>query len=132
MNSGKIGPGRPNADGSTPLHMPDDTKIEVHDVKSPSLAGGQFDPFDQFKTEPDKYYYRALNTRPQNMRVRQAEGYETIKGSEYGDLILGKLPLEEHNRRIAKEAVKIKRQETAAKERFKSEANDLGVKTFEE
>lgn len=127
----KIGPGKPNADGSVPLNMPDDTKIEVSPVKTPSLVDGKFDPFSQYKTEPDEYYYRAINIRPQNMRERKAQGYEVISGAEYGDLVLARLPLHEHERRIVKEQNKIKQQEDAAKERFKSEAAELGVKTFE-
>jgi hypothetical protein len=114
------------ADGS---EAPD---ISVRPVKEPTLAEAQFDPFTPYKTEPEKYSYRALNIRPQNMRTRQAEGWETIPGSEYGDLILGKLPLREMERRVKKEEKKIRDRTHAAADRFKQDAAEMGVKTFEE
>jgi len=117
---------------AVPLQVRDGARIELSGpVKEPTLANEQFDPFDKFKTGPDKYHYRALNIRPQNMRVRMAEGYETIEGSEYGDLILGKIPLEVHKTRIEKEEMKTKQRTTAAVDKFKEEAAAAGVKTFE-
>jgi hypothetical protein len=128
-----IYPGKPNPDGSVPLVTPPNVKIEVlGPVKRPTMSDSQFDPFEPFKTEPDKYHYRALNIRPQNMRVRKAEGYETIPDSDYGDLVLGKIPKEEHDRRIAKEEAKTQRMHGVAVENFKQEAEKFGVKTFEE
>ena len=123
----------PNEYGGVSLKVPDGARIKAGaPVKEPTLTNEQFDPFTKFKTEEDKYTYRALNSRPQNMRVRQAEGWETIEGSEYGDLILGKLPLQEHERRIQKEEMKTKARTHAAVDQFRSEADKLGVKTFEE
>ena len=128
----KVGPGKQNPDGSTSLFIPDGVEIKGPNlVQEPSLSDERFDPFSEFKTDPDKYHYRALNIRPQNMRVRKAEGYETIAEAEFGDLVLGRVPLEVHNRRIAREEAKTKQQEKAAIERFKNEADNLGVKTFE-
>jgi len=106
--------------------------ITVRPVKEPSLTEERFDPFTPFKTEPEKYSYRALNIRPQNMRTRIAEGWETIPGSEYGDLILGKLPKRELERREKKEEKKIFDRTHAAADRFKQDAAEMGVKTFEE
>lgn len=121
-----------SADGHS-VEFPADAKIEVVGaVKEPTLASDQFDPFARFKTDPDKYYYRALNIRPQNMRVRQSEGFETIPDSEYGDLVLARLPKEEHEKRLAKEDQKTVNRTRAAVDTFKQTAAAAGVKTFEE
>ena len=128
----KVGPGKPNADGSVPLHIPDGVEIKgPYPVAEPTLADEAFDPFAQYKTDPGNYHYRALNIRPQNMRERKAQGYETIPEAEFGDLVLGRIPREIHERRLAREEQKTKQQERAARERFKNEAETLGVKTFE-
>lgn len=125
--------GKQNPDGSTSLVIDDDARIEVGEpVRKPALVNVQFDPFEPFKKEPDKFYYRALNIRPQNLRTRTAEGFETIAGSEYGDLVLGKIPLEEHKRRVDKEEKRNKLIKKAAADRFKTEAAAANVKTFED
>ena len=73
-----------------------------------------------------------MNTRKQNMAVRKAEGDEVIPESEFGDLVLGKIPLDLHKRREQAEEVKTKRSTKAAVDQFKQEAAQLKVKTFEE
>lgn len=123
---------KPNDDGSTSLNMPDGTKISnPSPVKEPTLAEAAFDPFAEFKTDEENYHYRALNVRPHNMRERQAQGYETIPNSEYGDLILAKIPREVHEKREAKEARRTKERTDAVKTKYEEEAQKMGVKTFE-
>jgi len=118
--SGK--PGRPR---KTPV-------VTVERVLRPSLASEKADPFKKFKTEPDKFYYRAINTRESNVRVREAQGYQTIGGSQFGDLVLAKIPMEQ---RVAQEAAiraKNDAQREAAVEQFKEEAARHGVESYEE
>jgi len=123
----------PNKQGGVSLHVKDEKSIQVGEpVAKPSLCSDQFDPFKEFKTEPEKYAYRALNIRPQNMRTRLAEGWETIPETEFGDLILAKIPIGEHERRINKEEMKTKQRTHAAVDQFKVDAEKLGVKTFED
>ncbi len=123
----------PNKDGGVSLQVPDNASVKVGEpVAKPTLLDAAFDPFSKFKTDEEKYEYRALNIRPQNMRVRQAEGWETIEGSDFGDLILGQLPKEEYNRRIAREEQKTRARTHAAVDQFRAEADRMGVKTFEE
>jgi len=129
----RIRPGRPNGDGSVPLHLPDDVVIgNPTPVAEPSLANPMFDPFSEFKTDEENFHYRALNTRKQNMAVRKAEGYETIPDAEFGDLVLGKIPREVHERRVTRDELKNKHAVQSAKESFKEKAKELGVKTFED
>ena len=122
-----------NSTGGSPLKVRDGAKISVGEPRGkPSLTSDQFDPFKPYKTDEEKYSYRALNIRPQNMRTRLAEGWETVPDSEYGDLILARLPKEELDRRIEKEETKTKKRTNAAVDQFKIEAEKMGVKTFEE
>ena len=101
-------------------------------VKEPSLGDPNYDPFKQFKTEEDKYYYRALNVRPHNLRMREAQGFKTIPGTEYGDLVLGKMPRHIKESLDAKERKKATEMLAAPKNEFKQKAEDAGLKTFEE
>lgn len=114
------------------LEIPDNAVIEVHDCGVVNLTSPEFDPFGKFKTDEERYHYRALNVRPQNLRERIAQGYETIPGSEFGDLILGQIPKEVHQRQVAHEEARTKAQQRSAVERFKADAAKLNVKTFEE
>ena len=123
----------PNKQGGTSLQIRDGADIKVGEpMAKPSLTNDQFDPFKPFKTDEEHYSYRALNIRPQNMRTRLAEGWETIPESEYGDLILAKIPKGELDRRITKEEMKTKQRSHAAVDQFKVEAEKMGVKTFED
>lgn len=128
-----VGPGKKNEDGSISLFFPDGARISnPKPVKEPTIASKQFDPFEPFKKDPEEYHYRALNIQPRNMRERKAQGYEMIPDTEFGDLVLGRIPKAEHERRIAKEESLGKRQTKAAAEQFKEQADKYGVKTFEE
>jgi hypothetical protein len=101
------------------FEFPDGAQINVIGrVKEPSLGDANFDPFAKFKVDEHKYYYRALNVRPQNLRVREAQGFKTIPESEYGDLVLGRLPKEQWEALEAKNIKKIKSMEQAPKAQF--------------
>lgn len=110
----------------------DEISVAVYPGRMPSLANRESDPFTKFKTDEKHFAYRAINTRPHLRRQREAEGWTTIPGSEYGDLILAKMPIE-HREAMRKEQQDMtKRQSQAATERFKEEAARSGVKTFDE
>ena len=78
------------------------------------------------------FYYRAVNTRPHLLRKREAEGYQTIPGTEYGDLVLAKLPKDVRKEREDYAKEKTIRQTKAAVEQFKAEAEKSGMKPYEE
>lgn len=101
-------------------------------VLRPSLASEKADPFKKFKTEPDKFYYRAINTRESNVRVREAQGYQTIGGSQFGDLVLAKIPREQREAQEAAIRAKNEAQREAVIEQFKEEAARHGVESYEE
>lgn len=114
-----------NNGGETP-------NITVEPRRRPSLADPQFDPFNKYKKEEDKFYYRAINTRPHLLRKREAEGYQPIKGSEYGDLVLARIPKEDREAREKYLKDKAKSQLRSARESFHEQAARHGVKTYEE
>lgn len=117
-----------------PLELPDGTRIEVgRDLSTPS-AGPGFDPFEKHKTEPDKFYYRGLNTRRTYLDKRLAQGYEIVPDQEnpYGDLILGRIPWEKRNQRVKSKDDKAASMQAVAVDQFKEEAQRAGVKTFKE
>jgi hypothetical protein len=118
-------------DNSVDLGDIDIRNISTQSRKRVSLTNPDFDPFTKFKTEPDMYY-RAINTRAHNLRKREAEGYKTIPGSEYGDLILAKLPKEIRVEREDYIKEKTKNQTRAAVEQFKETAGKSGVESYEE
>jgi hypothetical protein len=91
-------------------------QITVDRVRRPTLADKRFDPFEKFKTEPDKFHYRALNSKAHNISKKEAQGYETIGGSQFGDLVLGRIPkdIRQANERYALE--KDPKQRAAARE----------------
>ena len=106
--------------------------ITVERVLRPSLTNKKADPFGKYKTEPDKFYYRALNTKATNMRIREAQGYQPIGGSEFGDLVLAKLPKEQREMREQELRDKNKAQLEAVKEQFKEEGRKHGVEVYED
>lgn len=116
------------------FEFPDNARIEVlGPVKLPSLADPAFDPFNEHKTEPKKFHYRALNTRPHMLRKREAQGYQIVPGApEYGDLVLARIPKEIKDAREKAKEKKMKSMSRSVKERFVEEAERSGVKTFKE
>uniref|UniRef100_A0A6M3K8G9 Uncharacterized protein n=2 Tax=viral metagenome TaxID=1070528 RepID=A0A6M3K8G9_9ZZZZ len=119
---------------AVPAVFPDGTKIEVlGPVAPPTLTGAQFDPFEKFKKEPNKFHYRALNNRAHNLRKREAEGYELVQGAKpFGDLVLAKIPIENKKAREKKKSDRLSSMKRAVKAKFREEAAQHGVETFEE
>ena len=113
------------------LPIEDIREISVQSRAKVSLADPNYDPFKKFKTEKGMYY-RALNTRPHNLRKREAEGYKTIPGSEYGDLVLAKMPMDVREAREGVTQEKTSNQKRAAVEQFKEDASRSGVKSYED
>lgn len=120
----------PDAGSSFEIKDPDSVKV-IGRVKEPTLGDANFDPFKKFKTDEDHYYYRAINTRPHNVRLREAQGFELITGSEYGDLVLGRMKKDVKESLDDKEAKKIQSMKTAPAQQFKQIAEAGGVKTFD-
>jgi hypothetical protein len=116
-----------------PLELPDDARIEVGpDRAARSLAPksdkGTYDPFDKFKTDPENYYYYAVNAKHAMLREeRIRQGFELINDATHGDLVLGRIPRERHEEMEKKEKQKAKDQLRAPKEQYKEEAKRLGV-----
>lgn len=81
------------------LEFKDDAQVTVVPIKEPSLAHPDTDPFAKFKKNPEKFHYRAINTRPHNLRKKEASGYQTVGGSEFGDLVLAKIPKDIYEQR---------------------------------
>jgi hypothetical protein len=100
--------------------------------RMPTLASRESDPFTKYKTDEKNFAYRALNKKPMNLAEREAQGWETIPGSEYGDLILAKMPRDRKDSMNRQTQEKTKAQTQATTERFKEEAARSGVTTFEE
>lgn len=114
------------------LPIDDIREITVTSRRRVSLADPQYDPFKEHKKDENKFYYRAVNTRPHLLRKREAEGYQTIPGTEYGDLVLAKLPKDVRKEREDYAKEKTIRQTKAAVEQFKAEAEKSGMKPYEE
>lgn len=121
-----------------PLEIPDDAVVEVgNDRARRSLAPdpdkGTYDPFEKYKTDPDKYFYYAVNGKAALLREeRVRQGFELIPEAVHGDLVLGRMPIEQHKKMIAKEEEKSKAQLRAPKEQYIEEARRLGVPVEEE
>lgn len=114
------------------LPIEDIRQISVTSRRRVSMAKPEFDPFNKFKTDEAHFHYRALNKRPAMLNKREAEGYQTIPGSEYGDLILGRIPKEDYKERVTYKEERTKKQSKAAVEQFKDEAARAGMKPYEE
>jgi len=114
------------------FEIPDNANIVVKPILEPSLSNEQSDPFTKHKTEPDKFHYRALNKKAQNVSMKEAMGYKTIGGAAVGDLILAKIPRELYEARKKSVSEKTRRQTEAARDRFREEAARSGVKIFED
>jgi hypothetical protein len=112
--------------------IPEGASISVERRAKPSLADKRFDPANKFKTDPDHFYYRYIPSRPRERNMREAEGYQPIPGSEFGDLVLAKLPKEIQQENVAELNDKTERQTDATVNQFKEEARRMGVETFEE
>ena len=108
------------------------TSVSVLPSLMPSLCHPDSDPFTKFKTDPKHFAYRALNINKKNLSERTAQGWTPIVGAEFGDLILAKKPIADHQALLKHEEMKTKMQVTATKERFKEEAARSGYETFEE
>jgi hypothetical protein len=106
--------------------------VSVYPVRLPSLASRETDPFTRFKTDEKRFAYKAINTRPNLKRQREAEGWETIPGSEYGDLVLAKIPKSISEARTKMKQEKTERQTKAIREGFREEAARSGFETFED
>jgi hypothetical protein len=100
--------------------------------KKVNLIDARSDPFSKFKTDEKRFYYRALNTKPDNLSVREAEGFQVMPEAKFGDLVLAKLPREAHEEQAEEVRDKTFRQTDAAVNQFKEEAARHGVETFDE
>ena len=110
----------------------EEMSISVMPGQMPALISKESDPFSKFKTEPDKFAYRAINSRATLRREREAQGWQPIAGAEYGDLVLAKIPKAIDMKMKAAVEDKTRRQSEAIKANFKETAANSGVKTFEE
>jgi hypothetical protein len=108
------------------------TSVSVLPSLMPSLCHPDSDPFTKWKTDQKHYAYRALNINKKNLSERTAQGWTPIVGAEFGDLILAKKPIADHQALLKHDEMKTKMQVTATKERFKEEAARSGYETFEE
>ena len=95
--------------------------------KRVSLKNRAEDPFTKFKDDEKRFAYRALNINKRNMREKEAEGWQPIPGSEYGDLILAKLTRDDYEDNKQSVIEKTQAQTQATVEQFKEEANKFGV-----
>lgn len=123
---------RPHPDNDGSVELPDNASISITPGLMPALTNPASDPFTKFKTDQEHFAYRAINVRPNLRREREVQGWQPIPGSEFGDLVLAKIP-KDIDRKIknAQEAKTI-RQTDAVKNSFKEQAAKSGVKTFEE
>lgn len=106
--------------------------VGVATRKKINLTNAKFDPFTKFKTDEKRFYYRALNTKPENLSIREAEGFQLIPEAKFGDLVLAKMPRDMHEEATAETREKTERQTEAAVTQFKETAASHGVETFEE
>lgn len=113
------------------FEIPDGVRISVSPVMEPSLANSASDPFQKFKTDPDRFHYRALNKKPQNVSIKEAMGYQPIGGSEFGDLVLAKIPKERRQMREQYHRTKAENQIKAAQDTFRDKAKRNGFETFD-
>ena len=109
------------------------SNISVSYVTPPSLMGKRFDPFTKYKTEEDKYHYRAVNIKPLVFSRRQADGYTKVsKSPQFGDLVLCRIPREIYEARAKLKERKTASMKRASIEEFKDKAREAGVKAYEE
>jgi hypothetical protein len=128
---------RTSADGQS-VEFPDNAKIEsLGPVQVPTFSSAQFDPFGKFKTEPNKYHYRGLNTKEINLSRKQAAGYEVVTDPEkggsvkFGDLVLGRIDKGLYEARMKKSDDKARSMARSVKKKTESELQEAGFKTFE-
>jgi len=119
------------AEPTNPFEHLDPKTVKVS-VTSIDTTSPNYDPFEKYKTEPEKYYYRALNVRPNIMSKREAQGYEIVpEAKQYGDLKLARMPWELRNQRVKKVEDKTKKLTESTVEQFREQATRHGYKTFE-
>jgi hypothetical protein len=106
--------------------------ISVSPGVMPALTDPHFDPFTKFKTDTKNFAYRAINSRANLRREREAQGWQPIPGAEYGDLVLAKIPRDVDSKMKLAQSERTKRQTDATKATFKEQAASSGVRTFEE
>lgn len=117
-------------DGEAP-----EVRVSVEPRRKVNLTSTQFDPFTKFKTDEKHFHYRALNMKPDNLNVREAEGYDYRfhnGAARFGDLILARIPRELHEENRSDVRGKTERQTEAAVNQFKEDAARHGVEVFEE
>lgn len=105
------------------FEVSEDANISASPVLEPSLANAETDPFAKHKKDPKKFHYRALNTKSHNIRKKEAGGYQTIGGSEFGDLVLAKIPKELYEARIKANSEKADKRGKAIRDSFADKTN---------
>jgi hypothetical protein len=120
------------------VEFPDDARIEnLGRVQPPTLANASFDPFSKYKTDPDRYHYRALHTQPMNLSRKQAAGYDIVTDEEkggsvqFGDLVLGRIDKGLYDARTENDVKKAKSMTKNVKKQTESQLHEQGFKTFE-
>lgn len=108
---------------SNEIDVPENAQISVVSVREPSLANPETDPFSKFKKNPEKFHYRALNIKTHNLRTKEASGYQTVSGSEFGDLVLARIPKEIYEARQKKREKKSEDRGKAIKDSFQDQTN---------
>lgn len=102
--------------------------VTVNTRHKRTLVDPRFDPFNKWKTDEKHYHYRALNTNPKNLNIKEAEGWQIVDPKAvHGDLILGQMPRDDYEANAQLIQEKTKAQEVAAVEQFKEEAARHGV-----
>jgi hypothetical protein len=114
------------------LKLSDDADIQVGSDRSrislcPDPEKGTYDPFDQYKTEPEKYFYYAVNVDKKARIERETQGFELIPDAVFGDLILARMPNEKHEKMLKKEQQKAKAQLRAPKAAYREEMKSMGL-----
>lgn len=117
---------------ATPMEIPDEASLEVGNDRSrqtlaPSPERGGYDPFEKFKTNPEKYYYYAVNNKPLMRDERTRQGFELIPEATCGDLVLARMPIERHKDMVKREQDKAKKQLRAPKQAYKEEMEQMGA-----
>lgn len=118
------------------VEFPDDATIDnLGPIQPPTLSDVKFDPFEKYKTDKDRFAYRALNKRPLNLEKKEAMGWKVVnnpvKGGavEYGDLILAKMPKQLQTVKDKQKQNKADKMARAVKQTAKRELNEMGYKT---
>jgi hypothetical protein len=125
-------------DNGHAVEFDDKAKISnLGPVQPPTLANTMFDPFEKYKTDQNRYHYRALQVNPQNLSRKQAAGYEIVRDEEkgesvqFGDLVLGRMDKGLYDARTAKDLEKAKRAVKGVKKTTEHQLHEQGFKTFE-